>query len=46
MFLTVNALGDQFSGPYEIQVVNANGDAISTRRGTVDGKLIAHPLLP
>src|SRR5262249_31146194 len=46
MFLTVNATGDQFSGPYDIQVINTNGDVISTGAGKVDGKLIAHPLLP
>ena len=46
MFLTVNSSGDQFSGPYEIQLVNPSGDTISTSRGTVNGKLIAHPLLP
>ena len=46
MFLTLNSTGDQFGGPYEIQIVNANGDTISTSKGKVDGKLIAHPLLP
>jgi hypothetical protein len=46
MFLTVNSAGDQFSGPYDVQVVNASGDTISTSKGTVNGKLIAHPLLP
>jgi hypothetical protein len=46
MFLTVNSTGDQFSGSYDIQTVNANGDTIATSRGIVDGKLIAHPLLP
>jgi hypothetical protein len=46
MFLTVNSTGDQFSGPYDVQVVNASGDKISTSKGTVNGKLIAHPLLP
>ena len=46
MFLTVNSTGDEFSGPYDIQVVDTKGDTISTSKGTVDGKLIAHPLLP
>ena len=46
MLLTVNSAGDQFSGPYEIQLVNGSGDTISTSSGRVDGKLIAHPLLP
>jgi hypothetical protein len=46
MFLTVNSTGHQFSGPYSIQVVDANGDTISTSKGTVEGKLIVHPLLP
>ena len=46
MLLTVNSTGDEFSGQYEIQVVDTNGDTISTSKGRVDGKLIAHPLLP
>jgi hypothetical protein len=46
VFLTVNSTGDQFSGTYEIQVVSVDGNAISTSNSKVDGKLIAHPLLP
>jgi hypothetical protein len=46
MLLTVNSTGDQFSGPYYSQVVDAKGDSISASKGTVEGRLIAHPLLP
>jgi hypothetical protein len=37
MFLTVNSTGDQFSGPYDIQVLDGNGDTMSTSKGAVDG---------
>jgi hypothetical protein len=46
MFLTLNSAGDQFSGPYDFQIVNASGDIISNGKGTVAGKLMVHPLLP
>jgi hypothetical protein len=46
MFLTLNSTGDEFSGPYDFQVVSAGGDIISNGKGTVAGKLVAHPLLP
>jgi hypothetical protein len=46
MFLTLNSTGDEFSGPYDFQVVSAGGDIISNGKGTVAGKLMVHPLLP
>jgi hypothetical protein len=46
MFLTLNSTGDEFSGPYDFQIVNAGGDIISNGKGTVAGKLMVHPLLP
>jgi hypothetical protein len=46
MFLTLNSTGDEFTGPYDFQIVNARGDIISNGKGTVAGKLMVHPLLP
>jgi hypothetical protein len=46
MFLTLNSTDDEFSGPYDFQIVNAGGDIISNGKGTVAGKLMVHPLLP
>ncbi len=46
MLVTVNAAGDEFTGTYQILVVNPAGATIGTGGGTVAGKLIPHPLLP
>ena len=40
MFLTLNSTGDEFSGPYDFQIVNASGGIISNGKGTVAGKLM------
>ena len=41
-----NSDGDEFSGSYSFDIVNASGASIGTGSGEISGKLIPHPLLP
>ena len=46
MTVALNSTGDEFTGGYSFEVVDPTAHVITTGSGTVDGRLMVHPLLP
>jgi hypothetical protein len=46
MTVALNSTGEEFTGGYSFEIVDPTGHVITTGSGTVDGRLMVHPLLP